>query len=77
MLDGMAKSLPVALQRLNEIPQQVLPGVPDAVLKRIQPDLLLFGRLARARPLNLDSLEHVNERQRCKVHVQHAGSRFL
>ncbi len=57
----------------ERIPQQVLPGVPDAVLKRMRPDLLLFERLEGACPLNLNSLQHASERQRYKVHVVEAG----
>ncbi len=30
------------------LPQQVLTGVPDAVLKRMRPDLLLFERLVKS-----------------------------
>ncbi len=37
------------------------------------PDLLLFERLEGAGPLNLDSLEHANERRMCKVHVVEVG----
>ncbi len=57
----------------DRIPQQVLAGVHDIVLKRMRPDLLPFGRLAGAGPFNLDSLEHVNGRRRCKVHVVDVG----
>ncbi len=53
----------------KRILQQVLPSVPDDVLKRMRPDLLLFERLEGAGPLDLDSLEHASERQVCKVHV--------
>ncbi len=59
----------------ERIPQQVLPSMPDAVLKRMRPDLLLFQRLEGADPLNLDSLlvEHASERWMCKVHVVEVG----
>ncbi len=58
----------------TRIPQQAPTGVPDAVLKRMRPDLLLFERLAGAGPLNLDSLEQASERSRCKVHIVEVGS---
>ncbi len=54
-------------------PQPILPSVPDAVLNRMRPDLLLFERLEGAGPLDLDSLEHASERQMCKVHVAEVG----
>ena len=57
----------------ERIPQQVLANVPDAVLKRMRLDLLLFERLAGAGPLNLDSLEQASERQRCRVHIVDVG----
>ena len=55
----------------NRIPQQVLTNVPEAVVKRMRPDLLLFERLAGAGPLNLDSLEQARERSRCKAPSVH------
>ncbi len=58
----------------KRILQQVLPSVPDDVLKRMRPDLLLFERLEGAGPLDLDSLEHASERQVCKVHVVEVNS---
>ena len=47
--------------------------MPDAVLKRMQPDLLLLERFEGACPLSLDSLEHASERQRYKVHAVEVG----
>ncbi len=59
----------------EKIPQQVLTGAPDAVLKRMRPDLslLLFEKLAGAGPSNLDSLEQASGRTRCEVHIVEIG----
>ncbi len=57
----------------DRIPQQVPTDVPEAVVKRMRPDLLLFEGLAGAGPLNLDSLEQASERSQCKVHIVEVG----
>ncbi len=73
MVDAGWHGKVTGIAAFERIPQQVLPSMPDAVLKRMRPDLLLFERLEGAGPLNLDSLEHANERRMCKVHVVEVG----
>ncbi len=51
----------IAAFKFERIPQQVQPSMPDAVLKRMRPDLLPFDMLESAEPLNLDSLEHASD----------------
>ncbi len=76
MIDAGWHGKVTGVATFQRIPQQVLPSTPDAVLKRMRPDLLLFERpevLEGAGPLNLDSLVHASERQMCKVHVVEVG----
>ena len=56
------------------IPAEVLPGVPDAMLRRMRPDILLFERSAcDSLPLIANDLQHAQHRQRCRVHVVEVG----
>ncbi len=73
MIDAGWHGKVTGIAAFERIPLQVLPSMPDAVLKRMRPDLLLFERLEGAGPLNLDSLEHASERRMCKVHVVEVG----
>ena len=57
----------------DRIPQQVLSDVPEDILRRTRPDLLLFERIAGSGAISLTSLQQNTERQRCKVHVIEVG----
>ena len=58
----------------SRIPRQVLPNVPETMLRRMRPDILLFekermGQLASISP----DLEQAQHRRRCIVHVVEVG----
>ena len=61
----------------ERIPQQVRSEVPEGILKRMRPDLLLFERTAGAGAISLARLQQATERQRCRVHVIEVGYRSL
>ena len=58
----------------SRIPAEVLPDVPDAMLRRMRPDILLFEKGAHdLAPLAAHQLRHAEHRQRCRVHVVEVG----
>ena len=62
--------------RSNEsrIPRQVLPDVPEAELRRMRPDIMLFEKSSEDDlPLSVQHLQHAQHRRRYKVHVIELG----
>ena len=46
--------------KLDRIPQQVLSDVPQNVLRRMRPDLLLFERIGGTGPIRLPDVQQAN-----------------
>ena len=58
----------------SRIPRQVLPDVPEAELRRMRPDIMLFEKSSEDDlPLSVQDLQHAQHRRRCKVHVIEVG----
>ena len=58
----------------TRIPRQVLPGVPEDMLRRMRPDLLLLERSSNdSLPLTLGDLQYPQHRRRCRAHVIEVG----
>ena len=56
------------------IPSHVLPDVPEASLRRMRPDILLFEKSPDdSLPMSVQRLEHADNRRSCKVHVIEVG----
>ena len=58
----------------TRIPRQVLPGVPEDMLRRMRPDLLLLERSSNdSLPLTLGDLQYPQHRRRCRANVIEVG----
>ena len=69
MADGLHGKV-TGLSDESRIPRQVLPHVPETMLCRKRPDILLFKKNARDNlPLSVQGLEHAQHGRRCIVHV--------
>ena len=62
------------LTEVSRIPPQVLNELPEASLRRMRPDMLIFEKSASdTESLNLDDLQQAVNRRRCKVHIIEVG----
>ncbi len=62
------------LEAYERIPEQVLTGVPEASLRRMRPDILLFERGPEDPSiLTLVDLRQSRHRQRCIMHIIEVG----
>ena len=58
----------------SRIPSQVLRGVPESMLQRMRPDMLLIEKQNGEEILpTLHDLEHPRHRRCCRVHVVEVG----
>ena len=58
----------------SRIPGHVLPDVPEASLRRMRPDILLFEKSPNdSLPMSIQRLEDADNRRSCKVHVIEVG----
>ena len=62
------------LTEVSRIPHQVLSDVPQASLRRMRPDMLIFEKSpTNTRSLDLEDLQQVENRRRCKVYIIEVG----
>ena len=74
MADAGLHGKVTGLSDVSRISRQVLPNVPETMLRRMGPDILLFEKNARDNsPLSVQGLEHAQHRRRCIVHVVEVG----
>ena len=74
MADAGRHGKVTGLSNESRIPSHVLPDVPEASLRRMRPDILLFEKSPDdSLPMSVQRLEDADNRRSCKVHVIEVG----
>ena len=76
MVDAGRHGKVTGLSNESRIPSHVLPNVPEASLRHMRPDILLFQKSLDAcdsLPMSVQCLEHADIRRSCRVHVIEVG----